>query len=85
MFPSNYVVLITTPPPPAAGRPVPVPEPEPAPQAAKGQTAVAQYDYEAAEGNEISFPDGATIEDIVRHTMNCQSQLRLTVDIGISG
>lgn len=58
-----------------ASRPVPVPEPESEPAAttatataaaaAKGPSAVAQYDYEAAEGNEISFPDGAIIEDIV--------------------
>jgi len=49
---------------------VPEPEPEPEPAAAaaaiaKGPSAVAQYDYDAAEGNEISFPDGAIIEDIV--------------------
>lgn len=70
LFPSNYVVLIEgeaheePAPPPMASRPVPVPEPEPEPAAAQGPSAVAQYDYEAAEGNEISFPDGAIIEDI---------------------
>ncbi len=34
------------------------------PAATQGKTAVAQYDYEAAEDNELSFPDGATIESI---------------------
>lgn len=68
LFPSNYVVLIETEheepvPPPMAPRPAPEPEPEP-PAHAKGPSAVAQYDYDAAEGNEISFPDGAIIEDI---------------------
>ena len=53
-------------PPPMASRPVPAPEPEPEPAAhSNGPSAVAQYDYDAAEGNEISFPDGAIIEDIV--------------------
>nr|POF26295.1 drebrin-like protein [Quercus suber] len=32
--------------------------------AAAGATAVAQYDYEAAEDNELSFPDGATITGV---------------------
>lgn len=52
-----------------AAIPVPTPEPEvpqQQPKAAAAPSAVAQYDYEAAEGNEISFPDGAIIEDIVR-------------------
>ena len=53
-------------PPPMAPRPAPEPEPEP-PAHAKGPSAVAQYDYDAAEGNEISFPDGAIIEDIVSY------------------
>ncbi|KAK3060211.1 hypothetical protein LTS18_009064, partial [Coniosporium uncinatum] len=32
--------------------------------AAKGHTATAQFDYEAAEDNELSFPDGATITGV---------------------
>jgi len=30
-----------------------------------GATATAQFDYEAVEDNELSFPDGATIENVV--------------------
>lgn len=48
---------------PMASRPVPIPEPEPEPST--GDTAIALYDYDAAEANEISFPDGAVIENIV--------------------
>jgi len=55
-----------------AGRPVPEPEPhhepepEPEPEAhgGTGHKAVAIYDYEAAEENELSFPEGAIIENI---------------------
>jgi len=38
--------------------------PAPAPSAG-GPTATAQFDYEAVEDNELSFPDGATIENVV--------------------
>jgi len=77
LFPSNYVELVedeAAAPPPAPARhrePEPEPEPEPArggaaPEgAASGRTATAQYDYEAAEDNELSFPDGAKILNIV--------------------
>lgn len=79
LFPSNYVELIeggaggaAAPSPPApAAAPVPVqeaaaPPPPPAPAAAAGgKTATAQYDYQAAEDNELSFPDGGKITDIV--------------------
>jgi hypothetical protein len=43
------------------------PEPETAAQHGAGSlpTATAEYDYEAAEENELSFPDGATITNIV--------------------
>lgn len=78
LFPSNYVELVEggssggAPPPPApAAAPVPAQAaapPPPAPAAAAGgKTATAQYDYEAAEDNELSFPDGGKITDIVSH------------------
>ncbi|KAK3906827.1 hypothetical protein C8A05DRAFT_11434 [Staphylotrichum tortipilum] len=74
LFPSNYVELVegdeepaAQQPPPPAPAPAPAPavqkEPEPEPAAA-GPTATAQFDYEAAEDNELSFPEGATITDL---------------------
>jgi len=76
LFPSNYVELVddeadAPAPPPApvaaqAAAPAP-PSPPPAaaqPSAAAGKTATAQYDYEAAEDNELSFPDGAKIMNV---------------------
>ncbi|KAI1460494.1 hypothetical protein F4805DRAFT_417691 [Annulohypoxylon moriforme] len=75
LFPSNYVELVddeeeaapaaaathAAVPPPA---PATAAEPEPAPAAGNGHTATAQFDYEAAEDNELSFPDGATITNL---------------------
>ncbi|KAK1477473.1 SH3 domain-containing protein [Colletotrichum abscissum] len=69
LFPSNYVELVEDEPEPAAAArsaPPPAPaqaEPEPA-AAAGGRTATAQFDYEAAEDNELSFPENATIKDL---------------------
>jgi len=51
LFPSNYVELVDE-------------GAESQPEGGSGKTAVAQYDYEAAEENELSFPDGATIADV---------------------
>ncbi|KAK6337972.1 hypothetical protein TWF696_001445 [Orbilia brochopaga] len=73
LFPSNYVEPIeddeeeeeappAARPPPAP--PVAEPEPEMHHAAGGGQTATAVYDYEAAEENELAFPEGATITDI---------------------
>ncbi len=70
LFPSNYVELVEdeeeevqAPPPPA---PVAAPTPEAAPSAPSGgPTATAIYDYEAAEDNELSFDEGATITGLV--------------------
>jgi hypothetical protein len=75
LFPSNYVELAEggeddgpAPPtaPVAAQRsPSPPPAAQSASSGAAGKTATAQYDYEAAEDNELSFPDGATIQNVV--------------------
>ncbi|KAF3287610.1 hypothetical protein TWF970_007322 [Orbilia oligospora] len=51
-------------PPPAPRAPSPEPEPEVHMSGGAGHTAKAVYDYEAAEENELSFPEGATIVDI---------------------
>jgi hypothetical protein len=63
LFPSNYVELVgddeseqpaaaaaAAPPPPPVAEPEPEPEPQ-APEQQTGHTAVALYDYEAAEDN----------------------------------
>ena len=78
LFPANYVELVgggggeaeqareETPPPPAQA-----PRPAAAPAAAapvSGKTATAQYEYEAAEDNELSFPDGATVTGVVSYS-----------------
>lgn len=59
----------------AAPAPAPAPEPEPepfpappvaaTPASTKGPTATALYDYEAAEDNELSFPEDAKIINVV--------------------
>ncbi|KAK4635275.1 Drebrin-like protein [Fulvia fulva] len=71
LFPSNYVELVESG-AGAAAVPPPAPrateaEPPAAPQqpaGAQGRTATAEYDYDAAEENELSFPDGAKITNI---------------------
>ncbi|KAK4229496.1 Drebrin-like protein [Podospora fimiseda] len=78
LFPSNYVELVDDDEAgnaPAAAAPVtheaavaPTPAPaaqsQPEPAAAGGKTATAQFDYEAAEDNELSFTEGAVITDL---------------------
>ncbi|KAL8995787.1 MAG: hypothetical protein Q9169_004545 [Polycauliona sp. 2 TL-2023] len=74
LFPSNYVEPVEDDDDAAAATstqtraPVPAREPEPEPAqpaaASQGHTATALYDYDAAEDNELSFPENATITDI---------------------
>ncbi|KAF5229713.1 hypothetical protein FAUST_10251 [Fusarium austroamericanum] len=77
LFPSNYVELIADdepeqpasaaappPPPVLAAEPELEPQAPTAAQADAGHTAVALYDYEAAEDNELSFPEDATITNL---------------------
>ncbi|KAA6409946.1 MAG: hypothetical protein FRX48_06560 [Lasallia pustulata] len=74
LFPSNYVELVDhlaaqEPAPagaaPPAGLPAGAAGSAPAPQkSGAGPTATALYDYEAAEDNELSFPEGARVESL---------------------
>ncbi len=75
LFPSNYVELVDDDDgaapaqeeaAPAPGRADPGPaQAQAAEDDANGHTATALYDYDAAEHNELSFPDGAKITSIV--------------------
>ncbi|KAG6025024.1 hypothetical protein E4U41_001629 [Claviceps citrina] len=76
LFPSNYVEIVEEEPsaaepqssaPEPAARSVPsapAPAAPAAPAPAAGPTATALYDYEAAEDNELSFPEDATITNL---------------------
>jgi hypothetical protein len=71
LFPSNYVELVggdddagAEAPPPLPSHPV-AEEELPAPAGGAGATATALYDYDAAEDNELSFPEGATVTSVV--------------------
>ena len=77
LFPSNYVELVddggdddaqapAPAPAPAPAQPSAQSHPEPVPEQSSGATATALYDYEAAEENELSFPENATITGVVR-------------------
>lgn len=58
--PAPAPVPAAVPPPPA-----PAAAPAAAAPASKGRTATALYDYEAAEDNEIGFPENAKISNVV--------------------
>lgn len=88
LFPSNYVELIEEEeeeeaPAPAA-RPAPPPAPAAAPAQAEpepaGATATAIYDYEAAEDNELSFVEDATITGLVSRSQPSSIKYILTVN-----
>ncbi|EPE04789.1 amylase-binding protein [Ophiostoma piceae UAMH 11346] len=76
LFPSNYVEIVgddepeaEAPPAPAAAAhapppPPPAAEPEQEEAGGDGPWALAQYDYEAGEDNELSFPEGAKITGV---------------------
>ncbi|OTB02514.1 hypothetical protein M426DRAFT_322607 [Hypoxylon sp. CI-4A] len=76
LFPSNYVEIVDDEAEEAAPAsavshavappPAPAAEPEPAAPAgaAAGHTATAQFDYEAAEDNELSFPENARVTNL---------------------
>jgi hypothetical protein len=91
-FPSSYVEVVGD----DAGRTTAAqhqqePEPEPVTISGgvgDGKTATAQYDYEAAEGNELSFPEGAKIINVVSElcfTSGITGSETLTHISGISG
>lgn len=82
LFPSNYVEVVEDDNQPALdasthepGAPepaaVPSPPPEPSAGAVSGPSARGLYDYEAAEDNEIGFPENAKITNIVSAFFVC--------------
>lgn len=80
LFPANYVDLVEG--DDEAGAAPPLPSHPSAPQEAEspaaapqapgrsGPTATAIYDYDAAEDNELSFPEGATITGVVGYPLS---------------
>lgn len=76
LFPSNYVELVEEPDEDGAHDDHP-PRPPDAPQ--QGASATALYDYEAAESNELSFPENAKIIDVVRILHTYLSATSLTI------
>lgn len=87
LFPSNYVELAEE---DANGRAPPAPsddvnnehELQAHAGVTQGHTATALYDYDAAEGNELTFPENATITNVVRISLvekHDASQLMYTV------
>jgi hypothetical protein len=88
LFPANYVELVeggddSGAAPPLPSHPSAPQEPEPAaaapqPAGGAGPTATAIYDYDAAEDNELSFPEGATITGVVGRPNLLEPECRLT-------
>lgn len=67
LFPSNYVELVEE---DETHEPEPEPETErPSDARSGGFVATSLYDYEAAEDNELSFPENAKITDVVSATI----------------
>ena len=85
LFPANYVELVegdddagaapSLPPHPSASQEAEPPVAAPQAVANAGPTATAIYDYDAAEDNELSFPEGATITGVVSRTFSHRNQV----------
>lgn len=96
LFPSNYVELVEDDAeedvgagaaPPLPSHPAVEEEPPaapPQPAGNSGPTATALYDYEAAEDNELSFPEDATITNVVSHAQPITVLLHPNQSTGIS-
>ena len=65
LFPSNYVEIVEEDEQSIPGREQPMSPGHAGP--VQGATATALYDYEAAEDNELSFPENAKISGVVSH------------------
>ncbi|KKY14955.1 putative actin binding protein [Phaeomoniella chlamydospora] len=65
LFPSNYVELVEEDADSVPASEVQTAAPTEAAHTGQGATAISLYDYEAAESNELSFPEGVKITNIV--------------------